>query len=68
MNLLKFSLISFNDAIDMNRATKINIVYLFIAIIGVVVLHDLWTNDRSVTPVPYSEFKTLVCEEMLGNR
>ncbi|MDJ0764060.1 MAG: hypothetical protein QNJ97_13850 [Myxococcota bacterium] len=52
----------------MNRATKINIVYLFIAIIGVVVLHDLWTNDRSVTPVPYSEFKTLVCEEMLGNR
>ncbi len=46
----------------MNKTAKINITYALIAILGVIVLHDLWTGYRSVAPLPYSEFKALVRE------
>ncbi|MDJ0763634.1 MAG: ATP-dependent zinc metalloprotease FtsH [Myxococcota bacterium] len=46
----------------MNKTTKINIGYIFLAIIGVILLHDMWSGYNAVTPLPYSEFKTLVRE------
>lgn len=46
----------------MNKSTRFNMVYALVAVLGVILLHDLWTNYRKVTPLPYSEFKTLVGE------
>ncbi|MBK8014405.1 MAG: ATP-dependent zinc metalloprotease FtsH [Deltaproteobacteria bacterium] len=40
--------------------TRFNLTYVFIAILGVILLHDLWVGHQSVSPLPYSEFKSLV--------
>lgn len=40
--------------------TRFNLTYVFIAILGVIILHDVWSAYRSVAPLPYSEFKSLV--------
>jgi cell division protease FtsH len=44
----------------MNKTTRFNMLYALVAVFGVILLHDLWTSYRTVTPLPYSEFKTLV--------
>ncbi|MCB9556346.1 MAG: ATP-dependent metallopeptidase FtsH/Yme1/Tma family protein [Deltaproteobacteria bacterium] len=44
----------------MNKTTRINVVYALVAVMGVLMLNSLWTGYRSVTPLPYSDFKTLV--------
>ena len=46
----------------MNKTAKINVVYALIAILGVILFHDLWAGYGSVAPLPYSEFTTLVRE------
>ena len=46
----------------MNKTARFNITYALIAVLGVILLHDLWAGYRSVAPLPYSEFKTLVRE------
>lgn len=46
----------------MNKTTKFNLTYALIAVMGVILLHDLWAGYRSVAPLPYNEFKTLVRE------
>ncbi len=46
----------------MEKATRFNLTYLTIAVIGVFVIHDLWVGYQTVTPLAYSEFQTLVSE------
>jgi ATP-dependent Zn protease len=44
----------------MERKTRLNVIYLVVAIMGVLVLRDVWTQYRTVAPVPYSEFRRLL--------
>lgn len=37
--------------------TRFNIVYVFIAIFGITLIHDLVVRYRTVAPIPYSEFQ-----------
>jgi len=41
----------------MERQTRLNIGYAIIALVGVLVLRELWTTAREVEPIPYSEFQ-----------
>jgi cell division protease FtsH len=40
----------------MERQTHFNLWYLLIAILGVLLLRDLWVSATQVEPIPYSEF------------
>jgi cell division protease FtsH len=44
----------------MQKTSRFNLVYAFLAIFGILVLHDLWTSYQSVSTVAYSEFQNLV--------
>ncbi len=46
----------------MQKTTRFNVTYAFIAILGVLLLHDLWVNYQSVSRLAYSEFQKLVSE------
>jgi cell division protease FtsH len=46
----------------MEKTSRFNLAYAFLAIFGVFVLHDLWVGYQSVSTVPYSEFQRLVRE------
>jgi cell division protease FtsH len=46
----------------MHKTTKFNVTYLFLAVLGVFLIHDLWASYQSVTPLAYSEFQKLVSE------
>jgi cell division protease FtsH len=50
----------------MERATRFNLTYLFVALFGVLALHDLWVGYRSVAHLPYSEFEKLLAEEQVA--
>jgi cell division protease FtsH len=42
----------------MNRKTKFNIWYVFIAVWGVLLLHSLWMQTVQIEQIPYSQFET----------
>ncbi|MBJ3776589.1 ATP-dependent zinc metalloprotease FtsH [Acuticoccus mangrovi] len=42
----------------MQRHNQIHFWYIVIAMLGIVFLRDLWTQYRTVEPIPYSEFET----------
>lgn len=44
----------------MERTTKINIWYVILAIIGVVMLRDVWVQQTHIEAIPYSEFESLL--------
>ncbi|MBF0118502.1 MAG: ATP-dependent zinc metalloprotease FtsH [Desulfobacterales bacterium] len=46
----------------MQNTTRFNVFYAFMAMMGVIILHDLWVGYRSITPLAYSEFQKLVRE------
>ncbi|MGE5346106.1 MAG: ATP-dependent zinc metalloprotease FtsH [Acidithiobacillales bacterium] len=46
----------------MQKTTRFNVAYVLVALMGVVVLHDVWVGYRSVTTLAYSEFQKLVAE------
>ncbi len=46
----------------MEKTTRFNIAYLAIALLGVMLLHDLWSSWRDVTFLPYSRFERLLEE------
>lgn len=46
----------------MHKTTRFNLMYLFLAILGVFLLHDLWAGYQSVTPLAYSDFQKMVSE------
>ena len=46
----------------MEKTTRFNIAYLAIALVGVMLLHDLWASWRDVAFLPYSTFERLLDE------
>ncbi|MFP7671863.1 ATP-dependent zinc metalloprotease FtsH [Marivita sp. S0852] len=42
----------------MNRGTQFNIWYIFIAVMGVVLIRDLWVQSQTIEAIPYSQFET----------
>ena len=44
----------------MEKQTQFNVWYFIIAVIAILLLHDLWVQMRQVEPIPYSEFQTLL--------
>ncbi|MBY0512011.1 MAG: ATP-dependent zinc metalloprotease FtsH [Rhodospirillaceae bacterium] len=44
----------------MDRKTKITIIYVFLAIMGVLVFRDAWVAQQHVEALPYSEFEKLL--------
>ncbi|WP_340110593.1 ATP-dependent zinc metalloprotease FtsH [Pikeienuella sp. HZG-20] len=42
----------------MNRKTQINGWYIFLAILGVLFLQDLWERNQTIEAIPYSQFET----------
>ena len=46
----------------MDKKMSFHLSYVFIALIGVLLLHDLWVTYRSVETIPYSQFQAFVRE------
>ncbi|MCU0692505.1 MAG: ATP-dependent zinc metalloprotease FtsH [Polyangiaceae bacterium] len=46
----------------MQKTTRFNLTYWLIASIGVFLIHDVWVEYQSFTPLAYSEFQKLVSE------
>ncbi len=44
----------------MEKKTQFSLWYLVFALFAIFTLHDLWTQIRSVEPLPYSEFQRMV--------
>lgn len=44
----------------MDKAQKLNLIYAFIAIIGIMILQDFMVQRQTVQPVPYSELERLL--------
>src|SRR5688572_6928642 len=42
---------------------KFSITYIIIAVLGVMLLHDVWTRVQTVAPLPYSQFQKLLEEK-----
>ena len=41
----------------MDKKTKFNVWYLFIALWGVVILHGVWMQVTRIERIPYSQFQ-----------
>jgi len=46
----------------MNPRTRFNVFYVTMALLGVLVLQDVWTRTQGVATLPYSQFQSLVRE------
>ncbi|OFX22674.1 MAG: cell division protein FtsH [Anaeromyxobacter sp. RBG_16_69_14] len=46
----------------MDRKTGFHLSYVFIALMGILLLHDFWVTYRGVETIPYSQFQTLLRE------
>ncbi len=44
----------------MERGTQINFWYFVLALLGIVLLRDLWVESQSVETIAYSEFERLL--------
>src|SRR5215208_5406564 len=42
---------------EMNKKMRFHVGYFFVALMGVILLHDAWVTYRSVETIPYSEFE-----------
>ncbi len=47
----------------MKRAFRFNLAYVLFALLGIVLVHDLWSRGRTFETIPYSEFRQLVAEK-----
>ncbi len=41
-----------------NRKTQINAWYIFVAVMGVFLLRDLWVQSQTIEAIPYSQFES----------
>jgi len=46
----------------MDNKNKFNIIYTVIAVLGILLLHEVWIQQQTVQPVPYSELEQLLRE------
>ncbi len=44
----------------MERKARFNLIYLVIAAMGVLLLQEMWSQYKTVAPIPYSEFQRLL--------
>ncbi len=51
----------------MERNTHINFWYVVLALLGIILLRDLWVETQSVETIPYSEFEQLLAEGQVEN-
>jgi cell division protease FtsH len=51
----------------MNRKQTFNLAYLLLAVMGVLVLQDVWSRQQAVATIPYSEFQKLVREDKIAS-
>ena len=42
----------------MNRGAQINIWYILLAVMGVVLIRDVWVQSQTIEAIPYSQFET----------
>ena len=42
------------------KQTGFNLVYVLLAVTGVLILQDFWVRRQAVATIPYSEFQKLV--------
>jgi len=49
----------------MEKTTRFNLIYAFVAVMGVFILHDVWVNYQEVARIPYSEFQQLVQQDKI---
>lgn len=49
----------------MERGTHINFWYFVLALLGIVLLRDLWVETQSVETIAYSEFEQLLAQGMI---
>jgi cell division protease FtsH len=45
---------------DVKQSARFHLTYVMVALLGVILLHDLWERSQSVAEIPYSEFQTLL--------
>jgi cell division protease FtsH len=50
----------------MDQSTKINFWYVILAILGVVLLRDIWVAQQQIEVIPYSEFRALLMDGKVG--
>ena len=46
----------------MDKKTSFNVWYLVAAMVGVMLLQSLWQTTQQATPIPYSQFESLLRE------
>ena len=44
----------------MDNKNKFHLVYTIIAVFGILLLHEVWVQQQTIQPVPYSELETLL--------
>jgi cell division protease FtsH len=44
----------------MEKKHTFNFVYAIIAVMGILLLHDIWVQQQTIQPVPYSELETFL--------
>jgi cell division protease FtsH len=49
------------------KQTGFNLGYVLLAVMGVLILQDLWMRRQAVATIPYSEFQKLVREDKIAN-
>ena len=51
----------------MEKKTQFHVWYLILAIIGVMLVRDLWVQSRQVEPIPYSKFEQYLEQGLIEN-
>lgn len=51
---------------SMDRKTKINVWYIILALFGIIMLQNFWTQAQHVTTIPYSEFERFLKEGQIS--
>ena len=41
----------------MEKQQKLNLIYAIVAVIGILFLHELWVQQQTIQPVPFSDFE-----------
>jgi len=45
---------------DMENKHKYNVIFAIFAAFGILIIHEIWVEQQSITAVPYSELETLL--------
>src|SRR5207237_10702534 len=56
-----------NEVFMNKKQTGFNLAYVFVAVMGVLMLQAVWSRQQAVATIPYSEFQKLVREDKIAN-